>query len=200
MQKLITIIASALLLGYLVTEMSARFYADNYFALLVMSIAALIINGFFVTRVAAGAPAEPSSTQSQERPNKQNQNRKQPSRNNNKSKDRGEQRKERPNKSRQAQVPKGDAEEGEVKWFNRSKGYGFIIRPNEEEIFVHQRSIGTTQHQDVALTVFDARTRHDARRSIAALTPLFLLRLVLPNVLEELHFLALLSATTDHKQ
>ena len=74
MQKLITIFASALLLGYLVTEMSARFYADNYFALLVMSIAALIINGFFVLRVAGSVAAEPSPNRSQQRSNQQNKN------------------------------------------------------------------------------------------------------------------------------
>ena len=32
-------------------------------------------------------------------------------------------------------------EEGEVKWFNVSKGFGFIRRPNGDEIFVHFRSI-----------------------------------------------------------
>ena len=38
---------------------------------------------------------------------------------------------------------KSDAprEEGEVKWFNVSKGFGFIRRDNDEEIFVHFRSI-----------------------------------------------------------
>ena len=35
----------------------------------------------------------------------------------------------------------GDFEEGEVKWFNVSKGFGFIRRENGEEIFVHFRSI-----------------------------------------------------------
>lgn len=143
MQKIITIVASALLLGYLVTELSARFYADNYFALLAMSILALIINGFFVLKVAGGVPAKQQKPQPRERRNNQNKNRSQQNRNN-KAKDRNNNRQERPAKPAKApqqQAPKGQAEEGEVKWFNRSKGYGFIIRPNEEEIFVHQRSI-----------------------------------------------------------
>ena len=38
-------------------------------------------------------------------------------------------------------IPDGPRENGTVKWFNRSKGFGFIIRPNGEEIFVHHRSI-----------------------------------------------------------
>lgn len=43
---------------------------------------------------------------------------------------------------RQKTAPSGGArEEGEVKWFNGSKGFGFIIRPNGDEIFVHFRSI-----------------------------------------------------------
>ena len=34
-----------------------------------------------------------------------------------------------------------DREEGSVKWFNVSKGFGFITRENGEDIFVHYRSI-----------------------------------------------------------
>jgi CspA family cold shock protein len=34
-----------------------------------------------------------------------------------------------------------DRELGEVKWFNVTKGFGFIVRDNGEEIFVHFRSI-----------------------------------------------------------
>ena len=40
-----------------------------------------------------------------------------------------------------APVPDGPRESGTVKWFNRSKGFGFIVRENGEEIFVHHRSI-----------------------------------------------------------
>lgn len=35
----------------------------------------------------------------------------------------------------------GPREEGTVKWFNVSKGFGFITKENGEEIFVHFRSI-----------------------------------------------------------
>ena len=34
-----------------------------------------------------------------------------------------------------------DRELGSVKWFNVSKGFGFITRENDEDIFVHYRSI-----------------------------------------------------------
>ena len=32
-------------------------------------------------------------------------------------------------------------EQGTVKWFNRTKGFGFIERPDDEDVFVHFNSI-----------------------------------------------------------
>ena len=34
--------------------------------------------------------------------------------------------------------------EGVVKWFNDKKGFGFIIKKNQEEIFVHYRNLYET--------------------------------------------------------
>ncbi|MDX1757709.1 MAG: cold shock domain-containing protein [Marinobacter sp.] len=40
----------------------------------------------------------------------------------------------------EAEGPEGD-EEGTVKWFNVKKGFGFIVRENGDEVFVHFRAI-----------------------------------------------------------
>lgn len=37
--------------------------------------------------------------------------------------------------------PDDDREEGEVKWFNTNKGYGFIMRENGDDVFVHFRAV-----------------------------------------------------------
>ena len=34
-----------------------------------------------------------------------------------------------------------DRETGTVKWFDNAKGYGFIQRPQGEDVFVHYRAI-----------------------------------------------------------
>lgn len=39
---------------------------------------------------------------------------------------------------------------GTVKWFNDSKGYGFIMRPEGEDVFVHHSRIQGTGFRTLA--------------------------------------------------
>lgn len=56
-----------------------------------------------------------------------------------------------------------DRETGRVKWFNRTKGFGFIVRDDGGEIFVHHRNIrgtGRRSLKDGELVRFKVAT-HD---------------------------------------
>lgn len=56
----------------------------------------------------------------------------------------------RPGRARRAEGPARRTEgreTGTVKWFSRSKGFGFVIRENRDEIFVHHRSVRSDDGQ-----------------------------------------------------
>lgn len=46
-------------------------------------------------------------------------------------------------------APAGPREEGEIKWFSGAKGYGFIIRPDGDEIFVHHRALRDKNRREI---------------------------------------------------
>jgi CspA family cold shock protein len=51
--------------------------------------------------------------------------------------------------SRSEILEEDDREEGLVKWFNVSKGFGFLTREDGEDVFVHFRSIRGRGHRSL---------------------------------------------------
>jgi len=151
MPTLLTALASALLLAALVTESTQRFWPDSYVALLVITFAALLVNGLFNARLKSSPAStnKPSKDRASERSGSSQRRGNTDKRGANKNANRGA-RADKPAREREtgdqsAEIaPRGPQETGTVKWFNRSKGYGFIIRDNGDEVFVHQRSIVNT--------------------------------------------------------
>ncbi len=48
-----------------------------------------------------------------------------------------------------SRIDEDDREEGQVKWFNVSKGFGFVTRESGEDVFVHFRSIRGRGHRSL---------------------------------------------------
>ena len=121
MRTTIIVTSSALLLAALVTETFTRLVADQYFALLLITFLALAVNGLFNTRLANQHAASPPAKSKRQPP------------------------KRAPREARTRLVDGGKREEGTVKWFDEAKGFGFIIRADRSEIFVHKRAIRADQ-------------------------------------------------------
>ena len=131
MRTFLILTASALLFAAAIVEISSRLWPDSHLALLALAAAALFAQGLLGSRVIAATPSAPGAAPAPSRREAPRQ----PARpKSSGSKD-----------QRAAATPATGAdagrESGSVKWFNRSKGFGFIIRESGEEIFVHQRSI-----------------------------------------------------------
>ena len=112
MTRLLAAAATALFLGAVVTEIHSRLFAGRYFALLILSFIGIFVGGLAMHRIF-----------------------------------------EHIENAAEDDVRSGAAdavltddaddgrETGRVKWFNRTKGFGFIVRDGGGEIFVHHRNI-----------------------------------------------------------
>ncbi len=67
-----------------------------------------------------------------------------------------------------------EREIGTVKWFNSTKGFGFIERENEKDVFVHYSEIDATGYrsleegQRVEFTVVDGEKGPQAQNVVIA--------------------------------
>ena len=136
MRTYIIVVASALLLAALTVGLSSTLPGGN-FTLLLIAFLALVLNGLFSARL-AGQGAGRGQAQSK------------------RGRSRGP---KAPRKRAEAAGRRSDEsqrEEGAVKWFDETKGFGFIIRDAGGEIFVHKRSVKANNGERPQL--------HDGRR------------------------------------
>jgi len=128
--------ASALFFAAVVTELSTRLWPGNYLALLLLAALALFLSGLLNLKLAGARPGarpragdvRPTPPSTRQRTSKAQG---PTGRSESRSKGRPDTSSKRPS---DAVAVEGPRETGTVKWFNRTKGFGFVIRESGEEI------------------------------------------------------------------
>ena len=134
------VLASAILLTFLSVQVFSLFATNNPIVLYVTVFLSLLINSLFIYIQSKTARPSPRNQRNRSQPKRQNQNSGRTKNNN-----RGQ--RSAPDKtSDQLSTPiNEDKLEGEIKWYNRRKNYGFIVENSGEELFFHQQEVEETQ-------------------------------------------------------
>lgn len=130
MKTFIVAVVVAALLAAVATQVYSTLFTENTLALLVLffvvAAASALVTVRFAVRQPEAKPAEAPQPSPQQR--------------------------KTPVRHRRPAPPKdAKRETGTVKWFDRNKGFGFIVRGNGDEIFVHHRSIRRSGNERVEL-------------------------------------------------
>lgn len=132
MRTFVIITVGAALLAAAIVEIPSRLWPDSTLALLSVAFIGLLVQGWLGSRLlsqsSGAAQTQPDQSRRAQKSSRPAKNQK-PAKQN------------KPSSRDESQVSDGPRESGTVKWFNRSKGFGFIVRASGDEIFVHQRSI-----------------------------------------------------------
>ncbi len=148
--QIVFIAILALFFGAAIATVVPQVWPNSVLALLVITSIALFLNGLIARRMGRGARVAPAVAPVREQAASQSAT---PPEKKRVTLDVVPSGRDRPTEAVRPQrqsAPDPDAanEEGTVKWFNRTKGFGFIVRASGDEIFVHQRSIVRTGRGD----------------------------------------------------
>ena len=138
------VLASAILLTFLSVQVFSLFAINNPIVLYVTVFLSLLINSLFIYIQSKTARPSPRNQRNRSQPKRQNQNS-----GRTKNTSRGQRSAADGKYDKKSDQPptqiNGDKLEGEIKWYNRRKNYGFIVENSGEELFFHQQEIEETQ-------------------------------------------------------